>query len=139
MSRAFRCSMMVVTLLVLPGGITSVNWRGFFSRREEIAAPPSRSSGITNWANFLTDLLAFFALYLIISISLNLEMGYAGIPNFGKVLYFMGGAAFSGSVAIRAAAWLLNVEGRPGGPGQLHHREQADDHAPVKHPGFGRC
>ena len=38
-------------------------------------------------------------------------MGYAGIPNFGKVLYFMGGAAFSGSVAIRAAAWIMHVPG----------------------------
>ena len=67
--------------------------------------------GITNWNSFLSGLLAFFALYLIISISLNLEMGYAGIPNFGKVLYFMGGAAFSGSVAIRAAAWIMHLPG----------------------------
>ncbi len=67
--------------------------------------------GITDWTSFLSGLLAFFALYLIISISLNLEMGYAGIPNFGKVLYFMGGAAFSGSVAIRAAAWIMHVPG----------------------------
>jgi len=67
--------------------------------------------GITNWNSFLSGLLAFFALYLIICISLNLEMGYAGIPNFGKVLYFMGGAAFSGSVAIRAAAWIMHVPG----------------------------
>jgi branched-chain amino acid transport system permease protein len=71
--------------------------------------------GITNYGSFLTDLLAFFALYLTISISLNLEMGYAGIPNFGKVLYFMAGAAFSGAVAIRAAAWLLHVGGDPVG------------------------
>ena len=71
--------------------------------------------GITNWGSFVTDLLAFFALYLIISISLNLEMGYAGIPNFGKVLYFMAGAAFSGAVAIRAAAWMLHVGGDPVG------------------------
>jgi branched-chain amino acid transport system permease protein len=69
--------------------------------------------GLTNWPNFLTSLLAFFALYLIITISLNLEMGYAGIPNFGKALYFMGGAAFSGSFAIRAAAWILNFKGNP--------------------------
>jgi len=67
--------------------------------------------GITDWNSFLSGLLAFFALYLIISISLNIEMGYAGIPNFGKVLYFMGGAAFSGSVAIRAAAWIMHVPG----------------------------
>ncbi len=77
--------------------------------------PPLVLLGITNWPNFLTSLLAFFALYLIITISLNLEMGYAGIPNFGKVLYFMGGAAFSGSVAIRASAWLLNAKGDPVG------------------------
>ena len=69
--------------------------------------------GITNWPDFLTSLLAFFALYLIITISLNLEMGYAGIPNFGKVLYFMGGAAFSGSVAIRVASWLYGVKSDP--------------------------
>jgi len=67
--------------------------------------------GITDWSSFLSGLLAFFSLYLIISISLNIEMGYAGIPNFGKVLYFMGGAAFSGSVAIRAAAWIMHVPG----------------------------
>jgi len=71
--------------------------------------------GITNWGAFLTDLLAFFSIYLAISISLNLEMGYAGIPNFGKVLYFAGGAAFSGSVAIRVAAILLKVSGNPVG------------------------
>ena len=77
--------------------------------------PPLSFLGITNYGSFLTDLLAFFALYLTISISLNLEMGYAGIPNFGKVLYFMAGAAFSGAVAIRAAAWLLHVGGDPVG------------------------
>ncbi|MDA4123559.1 MAG: branched-chain amino acid ABC transporter permease [Thaumarchaeota archaeon] len=77
--------------------------------------PPLAVLGITNWNVFLTSLLAFFALYLIISITLNLEMGYAGIPNFGKVLYFMGGAAFSGSVAIRAAAWITHVRGDPVG------------------------
>ena len=71
--------------------------------------------GISNWGSFLTDLLAFFSIYLAISVSLNLEMGYAGIPNFGKVLYFAGGAAFSGSVAIRVAAILLKVGGNPVG------------------------
>jgi branched-chain amino acid transport system permease protein len=93
--------------------------------------------GIVNWPSFLTSLLAFFALYLIITISLNLEMGYAGIPNFGKVLYFMGGAAFSGSVAIRAAAWLLNAKGDPVGlnnfliASQLTTRLQSDVPASV--------
>ncbi len=71
--------------------------------------------GVTNWGSFLTDLLAFFSIYLAISVSLNLEMGYAGIPNFGKVLYFAGGAAFSGTVAIRVAAVILKVSGNPVG------------------------
>ena len=64
-------------------------------------------------------------------------MGYAGIPNFGKVLYFMGGAAFSGSVAIRASAWLLNAKGDPVGldnfiiASQLTTRLQSDIPASV--------
>lgn len=69
--------------------------------------------GIANWGDFLTDLLAFFSLYLAISISLNLEMGYGGIPNFGKVLYFAAGSAFAGEVAVRVTAAVLGVAGNP--------------------------
>ena len=50
--------------------------------------------GITDWNSFLTGLLFFFSLYLIISISLNIEMGSPASP-ISEVLYFMGGAAFS--------------------------------------------
>ena len=32
---------------------------------------------------FLVDLLAIFAVYAIVHLSLNLEIGYTGIPNFG--------------------------------------------------------
>ncbi len=59
--------------------------------------------------SFLTGFLNFYALYLAISLSLNLEFGYAGIPNFGKVLFIAGGAAVSGSVSGRIAAAVLNV------------------------------
>ncbi|MDG6991153.1 MAG: branched-chain amino acid ABC transporter permease [Nitrososphaerota archaeon] len=55
------------------------------------------------------DFLGFYALYLSISLSLNLEFGYAGIPNFGKVLFIAGGAAFAGSITGRLAAWILGV------------------------------
>jgi branched-chain amino acid transport system permease protein len=58
---------------------------------------------------FSIDFISFYALYLAISVSLNLEFGYAGIPNFGKVLFIAGGAAFAGSISGRLAAWLLNV------------------------------
>ena len=58
---------------------------------------------------FAVDFLAFYALYLAISLSLNLEFGYTGIPNFGKVLFVAGGAAFAGSITGRLAAWTLGV------------------------------
>ncbi len=59
---------------------------------------------------FLTDLGVFFALYLIVSLSLNLEAGFAGVPNFGKVLFVAAGAAISGSVCGRLAAIILGVD-----------------------------
>jgi branched-chain amino acid transport system permease protein len=62
-----------------------------------------------NAVTFSTDLLAFFSIYLIISLSLNLEAGFAGIPNFGKVLFFAGGAAFGGAFAGRFALLILAV------------------------------
>lgn len=62
-----------------------------------------------NLVTFLTGFVNFFALYVAISISLNLEFGYAGVPNFGKVLFIAGGASVSGSIAGRVAAYVLNV------------------------------
>ena len=59
--------------------------------------------------SFVADFASFYALYLAISLSLNLEFGYAGIPNFGKVLFIAGGAAFAGSITGRLAAWALGV------------------------------
>ncbi len=38
--------------------------------------------------NFIEYLMIYFGLYLLVSSSLNLEVGYAGIPNFGKALSF---------------------------------------------------
>jgi branched-chain amino acid transport system permease protein len=60
---------------------------------------------------FSLDLLAFYGLYVAISLSVNLEFGYTGIPNFGKVLYVAGGAAFAGAFAGRFAAWILGIQG----------------------------
>src|SRR5947199_10221758 len=59
---------------------------------------------------FLTDLGVFFTLYLIVSLSLNLEAGFAGVPNFGKVLFVAAGAAISVSVCGRLAAIILGID-----------------------------
>jgi branched-chain amino acid transport system permease protein len=65
--------------------------------------------GNFNLVSFSIDFLSFYALYLAISLSLNLEFGYAGVPNFGKVLFIAGGAAFAGSISGRLAAYVLGV------------------------------
>lgn len=73
-------------------------------------------SGIPQLVFFGVDLISFaiffiefYALYLAISLSLNLEFGYAGIPNFGKVLFIAGGAAFAGSISGRLAAYVYGI------------------------------
>ena len=60
---------------------------------------------------FLVDLLAIFAVYVIVNLSLNLEFGYTGIPNFGKVLAVGAGAFVAASVPGRIFASLAGVEG----------------------------
>lgn len=58
---------------------------------------------------FAIDLATFFALYLVVSLSLNLEAGFAGVPNFGKVMFVAAGAAVAGSVSGRIAAIIVGV------------------------------
>lgn len=58
---------------------------------------------------FWIDLAIIFGIYLIISLSLNLEFGYAGISNFGKVVAVAGGAFAVGFFPGRIAAWLFGI------------------------------
>jgi branched-chain amino acid transport system permease protein len=58
---------------------------------------------------FGIDFASFYGLYLAISLSLNLEFGYTGVPNFGKVMFIAGGAAFAGSISGRLAAYVFGV------------------------------
>jgi len=60
---------------------------------------------------FIVDLLAIFAVYVIVNLSLNLEFGYTGIPNFGKVLAVGAGAFVAASVPGRIFASLAGIEG----------------------------
>ena len=60
---------------------------------------------------FLFDLTAIFSIYLILNLSLCLEFGYGGIPDFGKVLFAAGGAYLVGGFAGRFAAWLVGITG----------------------------
>jgi branched-chain amino acid transport system permease protein len=60
-------------------------------------------------AQFIPVLAETIAIYLAISISLNLELGYTGIPNFGKALYVLAGAAFGGAFALHFTAWIFGI------------------------------
>jgi branched-chain amino acid transport system permease protein len=40
---------------------------------------------VSIFANVFLDIVVFALIYLIISLGLNLQYGYAGIPNFGIV------------------------------------------------------
>ncbi len=59
--------------------------------------------------SFLRDFFIFFAIYLIVALSLNLEYGYGGVSNFGKVLAVAGGAFTVGFFPGRLAVWLFNI------------------------------
>jgi len=52
-----------------------------------------------------------FCFFLVVSLTVNLEFGYAGVPNFGKVLFISLGAFVAGSFAYRLMVYLLNLKG----------------------------
>ncbi len=59
---------------------------------------------------FFADLVAIFSIYLIINSSLNLEFGFAGIPNFGKVLSVAAGAFVMALVPINLYKIFLQIK-----------------------------
>jgi branched-chain amino acid transport system permease protein len=59
---------------------------------------------------FTVDLLALFAVYLIINIGLNIQQGITGIPNFGILFAVAGGAYITGGLSTRLAVSLLGIK-----------------------------
>lgn len=55
----------------------------------------------------VSSLGTFFAIYAILALSLNLEMGYGGISNFGKVAFYAIGAYVTGALSTRIALWMI--------------------------------
>lgn len=47
----------------------------------------------------MSSIAAFTSIYTILALSMNLEYGYNGIPNFGKVFYFFTGSVVAALVA----------------------------------------
>jgi branched-chain amino acid transport system permease protein len=59
----------------------------------------------------ITSPAELFCFFLVVSLSVNLEFGYAGIPNFGKVLFVASGGFIAGSVSYRLMVYLLGFKG----------------------------
>ncbi len=60
---------------------------------------------------FILDVILWTSLYLIVTLSLNIEYGYAGIPNFGRALAVLMGAIAAGGVVNRILIAIFGVEG----------------------------
>lgn len=60
---------------------------------------------------FITSTLVLYGVYLILAISLNLEYGFAGQPNFGKVFFFSVGAYATGVLVATLVSALANFNG----------------------------
>src|SRR5438128_12197367 len=74
----------------------------------EIGVPIIPFFGI-DIVSFTIDFVIAYALILAVSLTLNLEAGYAGVPNFGKVLFVAGVARVAGGVTVRVADLLLKL------------------------------
>ncbi|MEM4723725.1 MAG: branched-chain amino acid ABC transporter permease [Candidatus Hadarchaeum sp.] len=61
--------------------------------------------------DFLLDMLATVGVFLILTLSLNLDAGYCGIPNFGKVLAMIAGAFVVAFFPGRILASMLGLSG----------------------------
>ncbi|MCE4602521.1 MAG: branched-chain amino acid ABC transporter permease [Desulfurococcales archaeon] len=58
----------------------------------------------------LAQSLAYFiAAYTIVTLSLNLEAGFTGVPNFGKHLFVAAGAFVVASIGNRLSAYIVSV------------------------------
>ncbi len=52
----------------------------------------------------------YISTYLIVTLSLNLEAGYAGIPDFGKMMFVAVGAYVTLNLVPRVTGYLLGVD-----------------------------
>jgi branched-chain amino acid transport system permease protein len=59
---------------------------------------------------FLTSIVTFYGIYLILAISFNLEYGFTGQPNFGKVFFYSIGAYVAGRLTATLLMGMVEVE-----------------------------
>ena len=60
---------------------------------------------------FFLDIVLWFSIYFIVALSLNVEYGYAGIPNFGRAMAVLIGAVAVGYAVNRILMLFLGIGG----------------------------
>jgi branched-chain amino acid transport system permease protein len=70
---------------------------------------PTLIIGGINVISTLIDFGIFTLIFLIVSLTVNLEFGYTGVPNFGKVLFVSAGGLIGGSLSFYLMAYVLNI------------------------------
>ncbi len=58
----------------------------------------------------IVDIISLVSIFVIINLSLNLEYGYTGIPNFGKVFFVAAGAYVVGALTGRIILWIYGLK-----------------------------
>ncbi|MGP3668158.1 MAG: branched-chain amino acid ABC transporter permease [Candidatus Bathyarchaeota archaeon] len=58
---------------------------------------------------YILDMVVFVGIYSIVSLSLNLEYGFTGLANFGKVAFFMIGAYLTAILANFGYTYIICV------------------------------
>lgn len=61
--------------------------------------------------HFFLNIILWFSIYFIVALSLNLEYGYAGLPNFGRAMAVLIGAATVGGLVNRILMLFLGING----------------------------
>jgi len=64
-----------------------------------------------DFSTFFITILLDLSIYLLIVISMNLEVGLTGIPNFGRVLAIVGGVFVTGAIPGRILMLIYNIQG----------------------------
>src|SRR5437879_12208811 len=82
------------------------------------------------------ELLTLYSLLLVVSLTLNLEAGYAVIPNFGKVMFVAAGAAAAGSASGQLAAFVLMINTHGNYTGYIYQVIPQIDAALTHNPGL---
>jgi branched-chain amino acid transport system permease protein len=59
---------------------------------------------------FVTSFLFYLMIYTILALSMNIEYGYTGVPNLGKVLFYFVGGIVTAVIATRTYDAILGIE-----------------------------